>query len=394
MSWLGAYNVPVIILSATLPTATRVDLIKAYMSGTELDWEQEVIKPEGWESNETYPLITYNDGKELFQNRDFNPMEEKQIQVNKIKEDDLLDLVQKVIDNNSVIGIVVNTVRRAQKLAVLCVQKFGAEKVQLLHSNFIATERIQKEKYLLDTIGKKSSRPNGQIVIGTQVIEQSLDIDFDTLVSDLAPMDLLLQRVGRLHRHTEVFRHEAFQSPILHVMGTDEALDFESGSSHIYGDYLLTRSQYFLPEIITLPTDISTLVQKVYGQDDLNLPSDQRLRYSAAKKKHENYIKRKTSKARNYQISKPNFKSNSSLIGWLKYDAKVNSEEAGSAQVRDIEPSIEVIALKQNDSGYTFLGREDYDANPLNDTSVCKEIAKQTLRLPRALTLPRVIDHL
>ncbi len=66
-------------------------------------------------------------------------------------------------------------------------------------------DRAMREKQLVEQLGKKSIRGNGRperlIVVGTQVLEQSLDIDFDYLVTDLCPMDLLLQRIGRLQRH-------------------------------------------------------------------------------------------------------------------------------------------------------------------------------------------------
>src|SRR5690554_6236954 len=98
------------------------------------------------------------------------------------------------------VGIIVNTVKRAQALMEHLQGGLG-ESLVLLHSSFISTARIEKERVLLSQLGKEGNRPYFQIVIGTQVLEQSLDIDFDVMITDLCPMDLLLQRIGRLHRH-------------------------------------------------------------------------------------------------------------------------------------------------------------------------------------------------
>lgn len=393
LRWLGEYKVPVIILSATLPPSTRVKLVEEYMGKNDLDWDKEVTQLDNWETDDAYPLITYSDGLEIKQNKDFETPNEKIVSVERISENDLVALLTEMNRNDSVLGVIVNTVKRAQELAKRCADLFGPDKVQLLHSSFIGTDRKEKERKLLNTIGKDAQRPKGQIIIGTQVIEQSLDIDMDSMISDLAPMDLLLQRSGRLHRHEGTLRPEENQEPILYVLGTSNDFEFESGSSAVYGDYLLARTQYFLPTEISLPLDIAKLVHKVYSDEELQLPADLQTKYMEAKKEHTKRIARKEKKAQDYQISDPNLEDDASLIGWLKYAAKINSEEAGSAQVRDIEASIEVLAVKRIEGGYTLFGEEENYAAMLMDGKSSKEIAKQTLRLPRILALPDKINQ-
>ena len=78
--------------------------------------------------------------------------------------------------------------------------KMTSVPVDIFHSRYRYCDRMDKEKMVLDLYGKDS--PNeGRILVGTQVIEQSLDIDFDWLISFICPIDLLFQRMGRLHRH-------------------------------------------------------------------------------------------------------------------------------------------------------------------------------------------------
>ena len=83
----------------------------------------------------------------------------------------------------------------------------------LHHGRFAAEDRRLLDKAVERSLGKEGRKPGGCAVIGTQTLEQSLDIDADLLMSDLCPVDVLLQRIGRLHRHAETDRPEGFAVP-------------------------------------------------------------------------------------------------------------------------------------------------------------------------------------
>lgn len=93
------------------------------------------------------------------------------------------------------------------------------QRTDLFHARFCIGDRLEKEKTVLTRFGKKSSVPErtGQLLVATQVIEQSLDLDFDYMATDLCPMDLLIQRAGRLHRHDRPDR----PSPELWIVSQD-----------------------------------------------------------------------------------------------------------------------------------------------------------------------------
>lgn len=393
--WMGAYGVPVVILSATLPADRRVELVKQYMRGAGYG-KEDFAQSEGDLKKDAYPLITYSDGNQIKQESVFSPIEDKTVQVVRYDNEDVVSLVADLMEKGGVVGIIVNTVKRAQALAIACAEKFGFENVELLHSGFIATDRIEKEAQLIDMIGKDAERPEQKIIIGTQVIEQSLDIDFDVLISDLAPMDLLIQRVGRLHRH-DIVRPQRHESPVLYVLDTDSSLKFESGSEAVYGGYLLARTQALLPDVLSIPKDISPLVQKVYGKGQPNFIGEMQSRYTEMETEYEKLLVNKANKAKTYRIDcpllKPRRGKTASLVGWLKNSNPNESEENAYAQVRDTQETIEVIALERVGSGYGFIGKSQDLSAQIEDAEIAKKIAQHTLRLPNVLSVPYRIDQ-
>lgn len=99
------------------------------------------------------------------------------------------------------------------------------ERPALHHSRFAPEDRALLDAAAEETLAARADRPaGGAIVIGTQTLEQSIDIDADFLITDLCPVDVLLQRIGRLHRH-DLPRPEGFAEPRCLVLLPEIGLD-------------------------------------------------------------------------------------------------------------------------------------------------------------------------
>ena len=385
LEWLGAYHVPVVILSATLPKEKRNSLIQSYFEG-KYDYEDELQADEGWESNQAYPLLSILDGKKLRQYDNFGPKAEpRELQVSYINDEptEVLAKVNDRIKDGGIAGIIVNTVKRAQEFAGLVGQDCQC---LVLHSAFLATDRSRLEKKLQRLIGKKGKRPDKLIVIGTQVLEQSLDIDFDVMFTDIAPIDLLLQRAGRLHRH-QIPRPKGLEKRQLYVMKPD-ADDYGPANEAVYEKYYLQKTEHFLPQKIHLPNDISRLVQLVYDEDT----DDQVENLEEARDKLNVDRKREESKAESFQINDPVYPDEDddlkdkewvedlTIHRWLNRDEGNLDDNQASAAVRDIRESIEVILLKEISGEYYLMNGDKASIKKDN------EIAQELIRLPNAVT--------
>ncbi len=390
LKWLGAYRVPVVILSATLPINKRNDLLKHYMIGAGYKFKN-AAKPTNFSENEAYPLLTYNDGQTIKQFSEFEHEEGREYKIKCLKKSEsaeITDCISKLTPSGGIVGVIVNTVKKSQALAEQCSEFFGEENVELLHSAFVATDRYKKEKKLLESIGKGGKRPGFKIVIGTQVVEQSLDIDFDVLISELAPMDLLLQRMGRLHRHKNTNRPDNLKVPQVYVLNCGD-YDFDEASTHVYSKYLLFRTEFYLPDKINIPNDISSLVQLVYSDKILNLSNDRKMMnevYNSYKDEYVSEAEHREERAKKYRLGDPTKKiaENKNLIDWI-INSKLSDEKSEMtdyAQVRDSTDTVEVIALKHCEGGYEFLDKPGC-IDP-TDNKTAMEIAKRTIKLPSA----------
>ena len=306
LEWLGKYQIPTIVLSATLPCGKRASLVNAYTNQKlpavknnsdamffDIEEEEDVATPE-WMTTRAYPLITYSDGEEI--RSEMIPREEtrREVKICRIDDEALQNSIAQLLADGGCAGIIVNSVARAQTLYRALRERFGTNNVLLFHSRFVMPDRATIEKEvtrLLGKPGKQTQRPTFKIVIGTQVLEQSLDIDFDVLYTDIAPMDLLIQRMGRLHRHTRT-RPRHLASPVCYVMGIYENNTFHRAAIAVYGNYLLMRTLALLPETIVLPDNISQLVDDVYNEN-CEIDGMPQERYAEAKKQYLKIIKNK-----------------------------------------------------------------------------------------------------
>jgi len=339
-----------------------------------------------------YPLVTFTDGYDVRNLEIQGPVRRIEVKFNRIDGAQIVDVLNTILTNGGVAGIVVNTVKRAQAMYSQLQEAFG-NNVCLLHSRFMSSERAKLEKDLVSSLGPGDSafiRPDKMIVVGTQIFEQSMDIDFDVLITDLCPMDMLLQRVGRLHRHIRV-RPNTLVNAVCYVMGASWG-GFDRGSELIYGRYLLMRTLAVMPEYAILPGDISNLVADVYEDDrEVGIPVEMVDEYKASKEAWLQLTDRLVGRANAFQISPPQVKS--LLIGWLDTTA---SDAQGNAAVRDGPDSLEVIVIQRIEEELFFLPWiENGQAllRTMPDEDLARKLLGCTIRLPAMFGEEWMIDN-
>ncbi len=268
VEWLGAIGASVVLLSATLPSARRRALEDAYRRGA--GWSERRA------STASYPRVTVasraGTAAHTFDaRRAANPLK---VALRREDEDveQLAERVSSEAARGGCVGWILNTVARAQQAHVRVRELAPDLPTILVHARLFPDERARRQEALEEWLGRGSDhRPERCLVIGTQVLEQSLDVDFDLMVSDVAPIDLLLQRAGRLWRHERSGR--ARSAPELWVSRPDrDALAAPlDGAAVVYRDdeLLMRRTLQLLDREPTmqLPTDIEPWVEEVYAED-------------------------------------------------------------------------------------------------------------------------------
>ena len=203
LCWLGAYHVPVILLSATLPASRRIDFVDAYLNTSKREIrEREKRFTQGeeadWRYSRAYPLLTWTDGKEVHQKGLQLQSASRSVAMRRVKESERIQTLREKLRDGGCAIVILSTIRRAQEFAKEVRDQIPDADIILLHSAFLMPDRAARERELLQKLGKHSAKAERDhlIVIGTSVLEQSLDIDGDVMFTDLCPMDLLLQRLG------------------------------------------------------------------------------------------------------------------------------------------------------------------------------------------------------
>lgn len=284
----------VILLSATLPQKMRENYINAFCAGAGLE-------PPALNAEPSYPLATHVPSQDKCE----TPLQTRREVARDVdislltEEEQVLEIIRNAMEKGQCVCWVRNTVGDARKAYdQLHIQSWSDKtKLGLFHSRFAMIDRQRIENETLDFFGitdSSSEKRKGRILIATQVVEQSLDLDFDVMISDLAPMDLLIQRAGRLHRHirdtdgsllSQKGETDKRGKPVLYVLGpewtdspkADWLKDKLPGTQAVYrhlGQMWLTQKCLIKTGAIRMPSGARRLIDDVYGDRESEIPEE------------------------------------------------------------------------------------------------------------------------
>ncbi|WP_433573936.1 CRISPR-associated helicase Cas3' [Streptomyces sp. CA-251247] len=419
LRWLGQAGVPVIVLSATLAPAQRKALVEAYLAGAASREELPVEVPGPF----GYPSVTaawlspsgnpefHLDGTESWR-EDLSVMvrvvpeavpgarssREERVRLQGEADAGVGDLLASELADGGTALVIRNSVARAQSLYEELRGRFGEDEVRLLHARFTVARRADLTEESLRLLGPQAPRPRGGrlILVATQLAEQSFDIDADVLVTDLAPVDLLLQRVGRLHRHEGTLRPDRLRMPRVFVTGLAPRESgepaFPFASEMIYGRHLLLRTAAVLPgagEAWSVPGDVPRLVEQVYEAEASLLPETWREAGDVACREQEDQDRARAENARQFLLTPHGEHERRTLAGLHYGGATAGSDESSlQAAVRDGDESVEVflVVRDERDAVFRTLAGRALSVNGDVAPDVLDEVLGSMVRLPSKFT--------
>jgi len=279
LQFQAALGGSVVLLSATLPKTTRKELVESFCDG--LKQESPILE------KRDYPLLTHIGGAEESE-MPFAPRRDspRTVQVRFLTQpEEVVDIIKETAASGRCACWIRNTVQDAID-GMNLLRAAGLSQVDLFHARFAMGDRLNTEDRVLARFGEESGQQDraGRVVVATQVVEQSLDLDFDVMVTDLAPVDLIIQRGGRLCRHARDPNGNRVQGPdrrgtsclwVLAPVFTPSPprewfKTFLHGAAAVYpnhGRLWLTVKLLSERGKIELPEDARFLIEGVYGEE-------------------------------------------------------------------------------------------------------------------------------
>ncbi|MFC6987131.1 CRISPR-associated helicase Cas3' [Streptomyces cirratus] len=429
LRWLGQAGVPVVLLSATLPPQQRQSLVDAYISGAtgRADVSEVVPVPAG------YPCVTAAyavDERPVVETstratapwRAAFPMELAWLPDVTVDGAVVADAARQAVAGGGVALVIVNQVERAQRIYRTLLDRGFDGEVHLLHGRLCTAHRAERTERCLQRLGPGAGggRPARMVVVATQLAEQSFDVDADVLITDLAPVDLLLQRIGRLHRHEGTRRPAAVCCPRVMVSGVAASPGggpvFLPASKLIYGEWPLLRAAALVVEAAgpltcegddaseaaevrggphergrrrgwSIPAQVPDLVARAYGDAEA-CPAAWADRVRVARETYLEEQEKRAAAAQEFVLTRPREWAAPTLAGLHCGGAYgVRAEEELDAVVRDGERSVEVVLVRRLPGGYAALdgSRLGVHGEAVQD-DVVDRVLGGSVRLPARLT--------
>ena len=358
LEWLKQMDCSVIVLSATLPQLLKEKMVNIYTN------EQKSF------SGKAYPCLTIAQSNEVTIRQPSSMVtQEYHLDKTGYNPKNLIAYLQEKLSAGGNAVVICNTVNRAQqvyqalKTSDVINRSQDDEYLILFHARFPYLWREDIEKQVMKLYGKDGRRPKKSILVATQVVEQSLDLDFDVMVTDLAPIDLLIQRAGRVHRHARESRPEKLKQACLCICLPEDEKDIDFGSStYIYDEDILLKTYFLLQqyEDLNLPDQTHELIEHVYDTSASSWLSSQQNEKIAQKfGKIEAQRQKEIHIALENLIPKPEDESILHLGHLYLEEDSPEIHQAFQALTRLVSPSISLVCL-QRKGGKLFTLDDKY----------------------------------
>lgn len=398
LEWAAVLGSPVIALSATLPKSTRQRLLNAYATG--------MGKPKPELPLTDYPRFTaFSEAGTIAHSFQASDHVKRSLQVRWFNDQIWVESLQDILQDGGCATVICSTVNRAQAVFQGLQTYFNTNELGLFHGRFLFCDRERIEGDALQWFGKGNEhRPYRFVLVATQVIEQSLDVDFDLMISDMAPIDLLLQRSGRLHRHIRENRPLALKTPALWIIepsfNQQGKADFQE-SSYIYDRHILLRSWLSLRDRpnIQLPEDTDILIESVYNLE-MAIPETVETHHAEDwQESLETYKTEEKERKRTIanQVKLPPPHSRSDLDEFTRMGnlgRKEDDESTIAAVTRLGEPSVTTIFLQRKENGLVLPGSDTYiDLNQRPNLETIRELLSYSTRLSKKSLVSALLDQ-
>ncbi|MDA2807142.1 type I-E CRISPR-associated protein Cse1/CasA [Nocardiopsis suaedae] len=391
LTWLAGYRVPVIISSTALSAPRRRALAEAY-AGASPDTEQ-LGRVEG------YPLLTsIAPGNRLTTRLPVQSASPAApIRLEQLDEDEgqLADRLAGEVAEGRLVLVVRNSVDRVLHTAEHLRERFGTAHVTVAHSRLVADDWERKRSEIGDLL--RDRRGTGHIIVASPVIEHFDDFDVDVLVTDLAPAKPLLERIGRLRRHSTESRRNSAPPRRCVITGVHwQALPPEpvQQACHVYDRYVLLRSLAALePYLDASAVDVTeftfNLVRNAH-KDPHECPAAWAPALAHAQEEYQSRSAEERATAERW-LMKDIGRPGRSLVGWTEPDVgDIADTPAGRALVRGEPAPVEVLVVQQSHGGtlttLPWLGKGRgglaVPRGGLPEPPVARVVAASRLRLP------------
>jgi CRISPR-associated endonuclease/helicase Cas3 len=378
ISWSANTGCPTVLLSATMSDKLQYDIVSSYLGKHDID---------KFSTGYGITVINRITGKITHKPLRLDKKDEKKISIDFISGKKSIDKIISSANNGGCVCVYKNTAKTAiitRKKIKKTLKKNNINDIEvyIIRNRFSPQKRQEIENDIDKKFGKNGQRPKKAIVISTQILEHSLDLDFDEIFTDLCPIDHLLQRGGRLHRFN-IIRPLGKEKPRMNIILVSK--------NPVYLKYFCIKTELVLKDKneIIIPTDVSSLINKVYNfsnHDTITNDKNQILELDKLQKKVEKSEKKDSRESTLQIIGKP-----SSLID----DAKeiILERNLYSINGKDIEKEIELgitqipLTRKKSFSAsliyifkingkcyYDNLGKQEID---INDSELVKNLIEK-----------------